>query len=195
MVIALTACSTETATPTAGFQRTRAARTPTSEPGTETPVPTAVPTLVSSPSPVPSALPTATLDKNQAVTDCNMAAFSSNITIFDGTKIGPGKPFAKTWQLRNTGTCTWSTGYSIVFVNGTRLGGDSAVSMPNAVAPGSYVNITANLYAPTDAGNFTSYWMIKSDSGELFGVGPGRNQPFWVNIVVMNLAVNNTPNP
>jgi len=124
-----------------------------------------------------------------------MAAFSSNITIYDGTKIGPGKPFTKTWMLRNTGTCKWNTGYTAIFVSGSRMGGETAVSIPNDVLPGSYVNISAHLYAPTDAGNYTSYWMLKSDNGELFGVGPKRNQPFWVNIVIMNLAVNHTPNP
>ena len=185
-VISLTACSTATTSPTpGGFPRgTRTARASTSTVEAASPVPTEVPTTASTPTPAPTDLPTATLDTKLASADCNLAAFAGNITIFDGTKIGPNRPFQKTWQLRNTGACTWNTGYTAIFVSGTRMGGDTAVSIPNDVLPGSFVKISANLYAPPDPGTYTSYWMLKSDSGDLFGVGPNRNQPITVSIVV-----------
>ena len=194
-LIALSACSA-TATPTQTFvPRTRVPSTETSTVTADTPTvaPTAAPTDTSAP--VPTQPPTATVDPNASPLGCNSAAFAGNITIFDGTRIGPGHTFQKTWQVRNTGTCTWTTGYTLVFVNGTRFGGDTAVSMPANVEPGQYVKLSANLVAPTTAGTFTSYWLMKTDSGQFFGFGPTSNEPIHVTILILDLGVTNTPKP
>ena len=51
----------------------------------------------------------------------------------------PGESFQKGWRVRNVGTCTWDTGYSLNFVSGNVPGaqmGGSSVAVQSNVAPG-----------------------------------------------------------
>jgi len=201
LLMALTACSA-TATPTFTFQRTRVTPAATEALPTSgtTEVPTSVTTEVppeptSTPQPTNTPAVTATVDPAVVDLSCNSASFSGNVTYFDGTKVGPGKPFQKSWLIRNTGTCTWNSNYTLVYVNGTRFGGQTAVSIPGPIAPDQYVTVSANLIAPTDAGTYTSYWMMRNDSGQFFGFGPLGKDPIHVTILILNLPVNNTPKP
>ena len=45
---------------------------------------------------------------------CDAAAFVKDVTISDGTIIGPGNSFKKTWRLQNVGTCSWTPSYALV---------------------------------------------------------------------------------
>ena len=193
-LVALTACSA-TPTPTFTFQRTRTIRVPTETPveSTNTPAPTSTPQPTSTPATTPTPAPTATVDPALAAQACDSAEFAGNITYFDGTKVGPAHPFQKTWQIRNTSSCTWSSDFTLVYVNGTRFGGDTAVSVPGPIGPGQFFTISANLIAPTDAGTYTSYWMMRDDTGHFFGFGPAGKDPIHVTIVILNLPVNATP--
>jgi hypothetical protein len=91
---------------------------------------------------------------------------------------------AKTWRLKNIGTCTWTTAYSIVFYAGAQMGAPSVVNMPYSVAPGATVDITVNMAAPTTPGHYRGYWMIRNASSVLFGVGPSGTWSFFIDIVV-----------
>ena len=192
-LVALTGCAA-TPTPTVTFQRTRGAfQTPTDTSVPNTPVPSATPQPTSTPAPTNTPNPTATPNPAQADLACNSAEFAQNVTIYDGTKVGPYKPFTKSWMIRNTGTCTWTSDYTLVYVNGTRFGGDTAVSVPGPIPPGSYVTLSANLTAPLGPGTFTSYWMMKDPSGQFFGFGPAGKDPLHVTILIMVLGVNSSP--
>ena len=76
--------------------------TPMVLPATETPTPTATSVPTSTPTPEP----------------CDLAAFVADITIQDGATLSPGNEFTKTWRLKNTGVCTWTTDYALVFIDG-----------------------------------------------------------------------------
>jgi len=54
---------------------------------------------------------------------CDRAQFISDVTVPDGTTFAPGAAFNKTWRLKNVGTCTWTTSYSLVFDSGEKMGG------------------------------------------------------------------------
>jgi hypothetical protein len=202
----LTGC-TATPTPTFTFQRTRTTRVPTDTAVPSTPVPTSTPAPTDTPNPTPtnasgSLTPTnaagsSTSTANPAVADtnCNAAEFAGNVNYFDGTKVGPDHPFTKSWLIRNTGTCTWNSDYTLVYVNGTRFGGDTAVSIPGPIAPGQYVTVSANLVAPNPPGTYTSYWMMKDDSNQFFGFGPVGKDPIHVTILIMQLGSNTNPTP
>ena len=110
------------------------------------------------------------------------ASFVSDVTVPDGSYVSPGASFVKTWQIRNTGTTTWTTGYQLVFSSGSQLSGPSAVALPHSVAPGQTVDISVTLTAPANAGKYRGYWMLKADTGQLFGVGAGCKVAFWVEI-------------
>jgi hypothetical protein len=70
----------------------------------------------------------------QAAT-CDWAQFIADVTVPDGTTYAPGATFRKTWRLRNIGTCTWTTSYSLVFDSGAQMGAPAAVNFPSNVAP------------------------------------------------------------
>jgi hypothetical protein len=151
---------------------------------TETPIPTAtdLPTPTVTATPPPTATPSITPNP----IPCNLAAFAGNVTLPDLTSVIPGRIYPKTWQLRNIGTCTWNTNYSIVFISGDQLGPTTSVRLPGVIKPGSYVNVSVPLVMPnpTKTTTYTSYWMLKSDSGEFFGIGTHGNGAFWAKVII-----------
>ncbi len=116
-------------------------------------------------------------EKEQACTD--QALFVSDITVPDNTQMNPGQNFTKTWRLRNSGTCTWSTAYQLVFSSGAQMGAPSAVSIPTTTPPNSTVDISVPMTAPTTAGTYTGYWRMRNASGQIF------SGDIWVKIIVV----------
>ncbi len=186
-LVTITACST--ATPTQDFAATQAQRPtrvfvrPTAT-ETETPAPTA--TFLTTDTPPPTATATVTPSITPNPTPCNLAAFAGNVTLPDLTSVIPGRTYTKTWQLRNVGSCTWSSDYQVVFISGDQLGPNTSARLPGAIKPGSYVNVSINLVMPnpTKTTSYTAYFMLKSDSGEFFGIGQGGNAPFWAKVMI-----------
>ncbi len=119
-----------------------------------------------------------------ASTACDSAQFIADVTIPDGTVVSPGASMVKTWRLQNIGTCTWSTSYAIVFYTGTQMGAPAVVYLPTSVPPGGSVDVTVNMTAPTGAGHYRSYWMLRNAANVLFGVGPYGTWTFFIDIYV-----------
>jgi fibronectin type 3 domain-containing protein len=115
---------------------------------------------------------------------CDRARFVADVTVPDGTIFPPGAGFTKTWRLRNVGTCTWTTSYSLVFESGEQMGGTS-VNMPWNVAPGQTVDVTVNLTAPGSPGIYRGYWRFQNSSGVRFGIGAYGTKSWWVEIRVL----------
>jgi hypothetical protein len=154
------------------------------------------PVIVNSNQPAPS-IPTVTPIPVTAVptvntlppgTSCDRATFVADVTVPDGTNVTPGQAFTKTWRLRNTGQCTWTTGYSLVFSAGDQMGGASSINLPTSVAPRQTIDLSVNLTAPESAGSYRGYWLLKNAAGRTFGIGSLANKPFW-------LAINVTGSP
>ena len=112
------------------------------------------------------------------------AGFVADVTIPDGTRYDPGATFTKTWRLRNLGTCTWTTAYTMFFESGTQMGNTTSVNLPSTVAPGATVDVSVNMTAPSSAGHYFSYWKFKNAGGTAFGIGFNANRPWWVEIFV-----------
>jgi hypothetical protein len=89
----------------------------------------------------------------------------------DETIFTPSTYFWKTWTLQNTGTCTWTTAYQLVFWNGDRLGSSLSYPLSDDVAPGEPTDITIYLQAPETGGAFTGFWRLKTPWESNFGVG------------------------
>ena len=119
-----------------------------------------------------------------AASICDAAQFVADVTIPDGTSFKPGDTFNKTWRLKNVGTCTWTAGYTLVFVSGDQLSAPTAVKLPKAVAPGQTVDVSATMTAPASAGTYRGYWKLKNTSDKLFGIGINADKSFWVEIKV-----------
>ncbi|MGD0877476.1 MAG: Ig-like domain repeat protein [Anaerolineales bacterium] len=104
---------------------------------------------------------------------CNRGYFVTDVTIPDRTVLAPGTAFTKTWEIRNVGSCTWTTSYALVYVFGNPLGAASPVYLPASVAPGATADFSVNMVAPSVTGHYRSYWRFQDASGNQFGVGSG----------------------
>lgn len=101
------------------------------------------------------------LDKAPPSTD--NATFLSHITLPDGSAVSPGQALVKTWRVKNTGTSTWN-GYKLRFIGGDPMNAPTETSIQNT-APQSTVDISINLTAPTQPGNYSGYFQIINASG------------------------------
>jgi len=145
-------------------------------------VPTVTPIVVNTFTPVP---PLATLP----VTRCDAASFVSDVTYPDGSNVSLSSAFTKIWRLKNTGTCTWTTSYALVYVSGERFSAPTAVSMPTNVGPGQTVDLTVNMTAPNQSGRYRGYWKLRNASNVLFGIGDSADSNFYVDINVTGYTV------
>jgi hypothetical protein len=131
--------------------------------------------------------PTYTPYPAPTVQPCDQAGWGADLTIPDNTKFAPGATFTKKWRIFNTGSCTWSTSYKIVFDSGDGMSGPASFSLPTSVAPGQSIDIAVDLKAPTTMGTFQGNWKVQNASGQKFGLGAG-NAAFYVKIIVESTA-------
>ena len=122
----------------------------------------------------------------RAATYADWAAFVMDVTIPDGTIVAPSTPLIKTWRLKNIGNNTWTTGYSLMYVNGDQMGAPSLVPLPNEVAPGQTVDVTVQMMSPAVQGHFRGNWMLQNAAGTPFGIGSTASSVFWVDINVQS---------
>ena len=173
----------------ASFFLTQTAAVPT---GTNTPLPTPTPLATSTPLSLPSPLASATQGYlatsiiYPAVTvtgtvytpttnpsslgyGCNNLALIRDVTIPSGTDMSAGEKFTKTWQVANTGSCDWLSGYRLVAVSGTKLAEDP-VKVNNApVPPNEWRQLSVTMIAPKESGTYTQYWQLSDGAGHTFG--------------------------
>lgn len=152
---------------------------------------TSTPTLTNTPvaTETPTTAPTATATpvpptKTPVPNPCNAMQFISDITVEDGEIMAPNEGFYKVWRLQNIGTCTWTTDYDLVFVDGDQMDGDDTIALTNNVSPGRSIDVSVYLTAPSTKGTYTGYWMLRSSGGSYFGWGPGGEDAFFVTINV-----------
>ncbi len=124
----------------------------------------------------------------------NSIAFVQDVTVPDDTLFAPGTEFEKTWQLRNSGTCPWTTGYSLIFAGGDDMGGPVSVPLENAVVPGQTANVSVSLTAPETLGTYRADWLMADAAGNPFGVDGFDDQVIWVQIEVGTPAATAEPN-
>lgn len=125
----------------------------------------------------PSATPEAT-----GCTD--RASFVTDVTVPDDTNFAAGESFTKTWRLRNSGTCTWTTEYDLIFDSGRAMDGPASKALTGNVPPNSTVDLSVDLTAPETEGTHRGNWMLRNAEGVSFGIGSQAQTAFWVQIVV-----------
>src|SRR5262249_11393826 len=79
-----------------------------------------------------------------------------------------GTSFQKTWQVQNTGSCIWISSYGILNISGGAFGAPSPSPIPYT-QPGQTVNISVNMVAPQQPGNYRSVWQLRASNGALLG--------------------------
>ncbi len=154
---------------------------PTEETPSPTPQETPTPSL-----PLPTMATATAAPPTQAGPLCDQAAPGNpiDVTIPDDSRMPPGQAFIKTWRLVNSGSCTWTTEYSIAYFSGEPMGAPASVRLPKNVPPGQSVDVSVEMVAPSAPGTYTSNWKLRNAAGSWFGIGPSGNAPFWVRIIV-----------
>ncbi len=158
-----------------------------------TPIPTGVSatpgggqtsTFTPSPSstpPQPTAVPTSF---QPLVLPCNLGEFVADLTYPDNSLVYPGETMLKTWTVRNGGTCTWTSGYELIFDSGDRLESRRQVFIGKNVSPNTFADLSLTFIAPREPGKVQSFWLLRSDKGEVFGMGVTRDQPLYLRVFV-----------
>ncbi len=129
----------------------------------------------------PTSIPPRT---NTPVTRCDWADFVADVTYPDGSVIGRNAPFTKVWRIKNVGTCSWTTSYALVFVDGEAMSAPVAIALPGTVNPGQTIDIPINLISPSKDGRYKGFFKLRNASGVLFGVGSTASTAFWVDVKV-----------
>lgn len=147
--------------------------------------------VVTAPAPTETLTPLASLAATLTVAPstqagaglCTPSASLVTETIPDLTIVQPGATFTKSWQLMNSGTCTWDTNWQLVYYGGDLMDGLTVYNLPEPAQPGDTLDIPIILRAPAATGTYTGEWMLKSPWGQTFGVG-SYSVPISVSIVV-----------
>ncbi len=146
--------------------------------------PSSNPTLSQSAKTEVSLLPSSTPSAPQAALPCNRATFIANVKTPDGTVVSPGDQVVKIWRLMNEGSCTWTTGYKLVFNSGYNFLGVKTVNLAKAVAPGESADISLRFTAPETEGTYVSFWNLQDPTGNIFGTGIAGDVPLGIRIEV-----------
>jgi len=157
----------------AGVTMTAAAFSPTPEPtATLTPMPSPTPTV---------GTPVIPIEFSPTPVPCNAMTFDPatvDVNYPDGTIVTPGQEFTKTWRIKNVGSCTWGTGYGLVYAGYADRMNGVPQPLPKAVLPNEEVLVSVLFRAPTKAGEYLSAWRMSAPIGGAFG------KPLFVKIVV-----------
>ena len=136
-----------------------------------------------------------------ATTSCDKALFVTDVSYPDNTPVPAGTNFTKTWRLQNTGSCSWTPSYAVVFVSDNIMNGPTVQALSGNVNPGQTVDVSVNLQAPSSNGTYTGSWGLRNPSGVIFthfyvqikvtGGGGGGGGPFAVTNVNYTLSTFN----
>jgi len=146
------------------------------------PLPTASPIQ-----PIPTSTPF-TIPTTGPVARCDAADFVKDVSVADGTNMARGATFTKTWRLQNTGTCSWTSSYALVFVSGDSMGGSAVVALTGNVNPGGTIDLSVTLTSPGKDGHYRGYWKLRNAANAMFGIGQNGDTAFWVDINVKGPA-------
>jgi hypothetical protein len=155
-----------------------------------TSLPSQTPTPLATKTPVPQATPTASAT---AIPACReQATFVRHLNISPRTLLPAGQIMGKVWRVQNSGDCTWTPEYSLVFDHGEPMSNGKPVPLPSSVPPGATVDLRFSLVVPQKPGEYSGYWLLQAPNGETFGTGPQGSEPLVVQIVVRDP---NAPKP
>ncbi|HET9908622.1 MAG TPA: NBR1-Ig-like domain-containing protein [Anaerolineales bacterium] len=131
---------------------------------------------------LPTATLTPALPQPTNAADCtNLAAFVTDVTIPDNSNVTGGTLFTKTWRIRNTGTCTWGSGYTLSHYSDEEMGAPEAIPL-NVTQPGQEIDISVDLRAANAVGTHRGNFVIKNPAGLIMQID--NDSRLWVIINV-----------
>lgn len=131
---------------------------------------------------LPTATLTPSLPQPTNAPDCtNLGAFVADVTIPDNSNVTGGTLFTKTWRIRNTGTCTWGSGYTLTHYSDEQMGAPSATPL-DITQPGQETDISVELRAANAVGTHRGNFVIKNPEGLIMQID--NDSRLWVIINV-----------
>jgi hypothetical protein len=106
------------------------------------------------------------------------------MSVPDNTVFYSSESFTKIWKIKNTGECTWTKSYALVFVDGEKLSETEIINLTSTVPPDLTIDLSVDMKAPAVPGKYQSNWQLQDESGNRFGMGTQADKPFWVRIEV-----------
>ncbi len=89
-------------------------------------------------------------------------------TYEDGTSFNANQTFDMGWTLKNSGTTTWTTGYSYRKYSGDDLSDKGFYPMPKQVLPGESILVTVDMTAPSKSGKYLENWVLSTNEDKNF---------------------------
>ncbi len=183
LTVFVSACQAPAPSPTPTQVATEPAPTTVVVPASPTPVvPTPTTTSPAAPSPTPTT--------SGPCTDA--ASFVADVTIPDYSHFDKKETFTKTWEVKNVGTCSWTTDYKAVYSHGASLGAPLSIPL-SETGPGSTLNISADMAAPPTDGKFQTFYQLVNSSGQAMPIDAGDT--LWTLITVGNYVQAPPPTP
>jgi hypothetical protein len=147
----------------AEFTLTAEVISPTAQPATSSPTLSVSATLTTSGSVTPIGTLLGCTD------DANYDLANLDVNTPDNTEMTPSQTFIKTWRIKNTGTCPWRTGYSVVYGYGDSKMSGVAQPLITEVQAGQEVEVSVDFKSPASPGTYQSFWRMSSPNGGPFG--------------------------
>ncbi len=124
------------------------------------------------------------LDQTEAIADSanspdcvNNLKYIDDLTIPDGTFVEQDAIIEKQWEVENSGTCNWSSSYTLQHIGGQPLGAKTQQALFPA-KKGARAVITVTFFAPAEIGTYHTAWQAFDPEGTAFG------DPIYMDIVV-----------
>lgn len=142
-------------------------------------VPAFVPPTLVPPTPTIEPIPTQIQNSDQSQPDAciDNLTFIEDKSIPDGTQVTPGSVIQKEWEVKNSGTCNWGSGYTIRLIGGPALEANSPQDLYPARS-GTSLTIKIDFIAPEEPGNYRSAWQAYNPNELAFG------DSFYIDFVV-----------
>jgi Ig-like domain from next to BRCA1 gene len=102
---------------------------------------------------------------------CDALTFGTtdvDVNVPDNTTMTAGQNFVKTWKVKNNGSCTWGTGYGLVYGGYSDTMSGKAQAFVGPVVPGQTVEVSVQFIAPNKPGQYVSAWQMANASGKPF---------------------------
>jgi len=105
-------------------------------------------------------------------------------TFPDNAPVRPGKPFVKSWTIRNTGSCTWDEHFTLRFESARPRALSSAERIPlhRLVPPNDTVAVEVPMRAPVTPGIYLEHWSLRDPDGAFVQISSSRTM--WAKVIV-----------